>query len=56
MSFNFVVLKNNKLASHLFQSLGAVDLTAKEGWHSYCISRGNIEELAQATFLNSVKH
>nr|CAH0111365.1 unnamed protein product [Daphnia galeata] len=47
MRLNFCVLKNNKPAVELFQSLGADDLTMKEGWHYYRIPRHGIEELAQ---------
>lgn len=45
--FNFSVLNWNKPSIEFYKSLGANDLTAKEGWHSFRINRAEIERLAQ---------
>ncbi|KAI9561078.1 hypothetical protein GHT06_012034 [Daphnia sinensis] len=50
---NFCVLESNKPAAKLFQSLGAVDLTLKEGWHYYRIPRLGIEELAKPSIIST---
>lgn len=50
---NFCVLESNQPAAKLFQSLGAVDLTLKEGWHYYRIPRLGIEELAKPTIIST---
>ncbi|XP_046461758.1 thialysine N-epsilon-acetyltransferase-like isoform X3 [Daphnia pulex] len=51
MRMNFCGLKDNKPAVELFQSLGADNLTLKEGWHYYRIPRHGIEELAQPSII-----
>jgi len=44
---NFSVLNWNKPSIDFYKSLGAVDLTKEEGWHSFRLTREFIEILAQ---------
>jgi len=44
---NFSVLNWNKPSIDFYKSLGAVDLTSEEGWHSFRLNREFIEKLAQ---------
>ena len=44
---NFSVLNWNLPSIEFYKSLGAVDLTEKEGWHCFRINRPGIEQLAQ---------
>lgn len=44
---NFSVLNWNKPSIDFYKSLGAVDLTKQEGWHSFRLTRQFFEKLAQ---------
>ena len=45
---NFSVLNWNQPSIDFYKSLGAVDLTGEEGWHSFRLHRPQIEKLAQS--------
>ncbi|XP_032784282.1 thialysine N-epsilon-acetyltransferase isoform X3 [Daphnia magna] len=44
---NFSVLNWNSPSIEFYKSLGASDLTEKEGWHCFRMNRAEIEQLAQ---------